>query len=102
MIKNYLQSLGYSAKSVNEGLAVVFAELEKDNFTGIGISCGGGMCNVCFAFMSVPVFSFSISKAGDYIDQSVATVTSEVPTRIRVLKEESLDLSKPPKDKYES
>src|SRR5262249_8559292 len=68
MIKNYLQTLGYNAKSVNEGLSVVFAELEKDNFTGIGISCGGGMCNVCLAFMSVPVFSFSISKAGDYID----------------------------------
>lgn len=102
MIKNFLESLGYKAKSVNEGLSVVFAEMEKDNFTGIGISCGGGMCNVCFAFMSVPVFSFSISKAGDYIDKAVASVTNELPTRIRVIKEESLDLSKPPRDKYES
>ncbi|MCS6885629.1 MAG: HU family DNA-binding protein [Acidobacteriota bacterium] len=102
MIKNHLQSLGYTAKSVNEGLAVVFAELEKENFTGIGISCGGGMCNVCFAFMSVPVFSFSIPKAGDYIDQAVAAVTNELPTRIRVIKEESLDLSRMPKDKYEN
>lgn len=102
MLKNFLESLGYKAKSVNEGLSVVFAEMERDNFTGIGISCGGGMCNVCFAFMSVPVFSFSISKAGDYIDKSVAAVTSEVPTRIRVIKEDSLDLSRAPKDKYES
>jgi nucleoid DNA-binding protein len=102
MLKNFLEGLGYKAKSVNEGLSVVFAEMEKDNFTGIGISCGGGMCNVCFAFMSVPVFSFSISKAGDYIDKSVAAVTSEVPTRIRVIKEDSLDLSRTPKDKYES
>jgi hypothetical protein len=102
MLKNFLEGLGYKAKSVNEGLSVVFAEMEKDNFTGIGVSCGGGMCNVCFAFMSVPVFSFSISKAGDYIDNAVASVTSEVPTRIRVIKEESLDLSRPPKDKYES
>ncbi|KAF0247755.1 MAG: hypothetical protein FD167_2851, partial [bacterium] len=102
MLKNFLESLGYRAKSVNEGLSVIFAEMERDNFTGIGISCGGGMCNVCFAFMSVPVFSFSISKAGDYIDNAVAAVTSEVPTRIRVIKEESLDLSRAPKDKYES
>jgi nucleoid DNA-binding protein len=102
MLKNFLESLGYRAKSVNEGLSVVFAEMEKDNFTGIGISCGGGMCNVCFAFMSVPVFSFSISKAGDYIDNSVAAVTSEVPTRVRVIKEDSLDLSRTPKDKYEN
>jgi nucleoid DNA-binding protein len=102
MLRNFLDSLGYKSKSVNEGLSVVFSELEKDNFTGIGISCGGGMCNVCFAFMSVPVFSFSISKAGDYIDNSVAAVTSEVATRIRVVKEESLDLSRPPRDKYEN
>ncbi|MBI4854224.1 MAG: HU family DNA-binding protein [Acidobacteria bacterium] len=102
MLKNFLEALGYRAKSVNEGLSVVFAEMEKDNFTGIGISCGGGMCNVCFAFMSVPVFSFSISKAGDYIDNAVAAVTSEVATRIRVIKEDSLDLSRNPKDKYES
>lgn len=102
MLKNFLESLGYRAKSVNEGLSVVFAEMERDNFTGIGISCGGGMCNVCFAFMSVPVFSFSISKAGDYIDNAVAAVTSEVPTRARVIKEDSLDLSRAPKDKYES
>ena len=51
-----------------EGLAVVFAELEKENFSGIGVSCGGGMCNIALAFMSIPVMTFSVNKAGDYID----------------------------------
>ena len=63
-----LDELGYEATSINEGLAVVYGELEDSNYTGIGISCGGGLCNVCLAYLSVPVLSFSIPKAGDYID----------------------------------
>ncbi len=102
VIKNFMQSLGYEAKAINEGLAVVFAELQNENFTGIGISCGGGMCNVCVAFLSVPMLTFSIPVAGDYIDNSVSAVVGEPITRVRLIKEESLDLSRPPKDKITS
>lgn len=102
MLKKLLDTRGYNSKGVNEGLAVVFAELEKENFSGIGISCGGGMCNVALAFMSIPVMTFSITKAGDYIDRSVASVTGEVATRIRLMKEESLDLSRAPENKFEN
>jgi actin-like ATPase involved in cell morphogenesis len=102
VIKNFMQSLGYEAKAVNEGLAVVFAELQNENFTGIGISCGGGMCNVCVAFLSVPMLTFSLPMAGDYIDSSVGAVVDEPVTRVRLIKEESLDLSRQPKDKVTS
>lgn len=102
VIKNFMQSLGYEAKAINEGLAVVFAELQNENFTGIGISCGGGMCNVCVAFLSVPMLTFSLPVAGDYIDSSVASVVDEPVTRVRLIKEESLDLSRQPKDKVTS
>ncbi|MDX2034528.1 MAG: cell division protein FtsA [Blastocatellia bacterium] len=102
ILKSFLQSMGYEAKAVNEGLAVVFAELQNENFTGIGISCGGGMCNVCVAFLSVPMLTFSIPMAGDYIDTSVSNVVDEPITRVRLIKEESLDLSRQPKDKITS
>ncbi|MBK9313667.1 MAG: cell division FtsA domain-containing protein [Acidobacteria bacterium] len=102
ILKNFAQSLGYEAKAVNEGLAVVFAELQNENFTGIGISCGGGMCNVCVAFLSVPMLTFSIPLGGDYIDSSVSSVVDEPITRVRLIKEESLDLSRQPKDKVSS
>lgn len=102
VLKNFLQSLGYEAKGVNEGLAVVFAELQNENFTGIGISCGGGMCNVCVAFLSVPVLTFSVPMGGDYIDSSVAAVVDETVTRVRLIKEEALDLARMPKDKVTS
>ena len=42
LMKQMLEGMGYEAKSINEGLAVVFANLEKENFSGIGISFGGG------------------------------------------------------------
>lgn len=88
-LRQMLTELGYDAKSVSEGLAVVYAELESTNYTGIGISIGGGLCNVCMAYLAVPVISFSVPKAGDYIDSSAAAVTNEMPTRIRLLKENS-------------
>lgn len=102
MLRDLLGAMGYNAKGVNEGLAVVFAELARENFSGIGVSCGGGMCNVALSFMSIPVMTFSMNKAGDYIDQNVGAVTGELPTRIRLIKEESLDLSRAPQNKYES
>lgn len=79
--------LGYEVKSINEGLAVVYSELESTNFTGIGISCGGGMCNVCLAYLSVPVISFSVPKGGDYIDSSSAAAIRDLATSVRVEKE---------------
>ena len=101
LLKGYLSELGFKTKSINEGQAIIFAELEKENFTGIGISCGGGMCNACLAYLSVPVASFSTSKAGDFIDQSLGSVTGESATRVKMIKEQSLDLTKVPKDKVE-
>ncbi len=101
ILKRHLTKRGYKARSINEGLAVVFAELEKENFTGFGISAGGGMCNVCLAYLSVPHISFSTNKAGDYIDDAVASVTSEVNTRVRDFKENKLNLSKSPRNEME-
>ncbi len=88
-VKNILSEMGFLVTTINEGLAVVLAELDDTNFTGIGISCGGGMCNVCLAYLSMPVFSFSVPKAGDFIDESAASVAGEGATRVRAIKEQS-------------
>lgn len=88
-VRQILEELGFTATPINEGLAVVYAELESTNYSGIGVSCGGGLVNVCLAYLSMPVVSFSIPKAGDFIDQSAASVTGELPTRVRLAKEEN-------------
>ena len=102
MLRNFLQTLGYNARSINEGQAVVFSELQDENFTGIGISFGGGMCNVSVSFMSMPMITFSIPKGGDYIDRNVTEVLGEAnTTKVRIEKEENLNLSRQPKDDLE-
>ncbi|MGH9461561.1 MAG: hypothetical protein ACRD1X_10120 [Vicinamibacteria bacterium] len=101
LMKQMLEGMGYEAKSINEGLAVVFSELEKENFSGIGISFGGGLTNVALAYLSVPVFAFAIEKGGDDIDEAVGKVTGETATRVRTIKEEGLDLNRRARSKIE-
>jgi hypothetical protein len=88
-LRQMFSELGYELRTINEGLAVIFSELEDTNYTGIGISFGGGLCNVCLAYLSMPALSFSIPKAGDFIDSSAASVTGDLANRIRLEKEHS-------------
>jgi hypothetical protein len=90
-----LRAMGYEPRAILEGHAVVFAELGDDDFTGIGISCGGGMFNVCVAYKSMPCIAFSTSRGGDWIDQNVARVLGIAPERATFLKERGLDLTAP-------
>ncbi|MEZ5931285.1 MAG: hypothetical protein R3F54_04940 [Alphaproteobacteria bacterium] len=87
VIKDVLTNLGYQAEAVNEGMAIIYAELADDDLTGIGISFGGGLCNVSVAYLGLPILSFSTERAGDYIDQSAAKVTGQTPTTVRLHKE---------------
>jgi len=90
--RQVLTELGYEAQPIVEGLAVILGEMESSNFTGIAISCGSGLSNVCLAVLSLPVVSFSIPKAGDFIDAQAALATGEMAIRLRVLKEQSFEL----------
>jgi hypothetical protein len=99
LMKQMLENMGFEARSINEGLAVVFSELESENFSGIGISFGGGLTNVCLAYLSVPVFTFVIEKGGDDVDEAVGEVTGETATRVKAIKEEGLDLTHKPRNK---
>ena len=94
VLEGFLHTLGYTPKSINEAHAVVLSELAEEDFTGIGLSFGGGMVNVCFSFMSVPIFKFSVTKAGDWLDQQVAMAVDETASRVSAIKEASLDLTK--------
>ncbi|HIJ58048.1 MAG TPA: hypothetical protein HPP41_00065 [Deltaproteobacteria bacterium] len=99
VIKRFLGSMGYSPVSINEGMAIVVSELSDDDYTGIGISMGGGMCNVCLSYLSFPVITYGIQIAGDYIDSMVGEAVGEPATKIKGIKEGDLDLSKEPKDR---
>ena len=102
IIKSYLIDQGYIPVSINEGLAVVLSELASNNYSGIGISLGGGMCNVCFSYLSVPVLTYSLRKGGDYIDTMVSQSVGEPLSEIKKVKEKDLDLSIEPRNRIET
>jgi len=97
VIVKYLKELGYKPFPVNEGFATIISELTDEAYTGIGISMGGGMCNVCLSYMAVPIITYSIQKGGDFIDAQVAESVGESAVKVKVLKQENLDLSLPSK-----
>lgn len=99
MIKRFIGSMGYAPSSINEGMSVVLSELSGDDYTGIGISMGGGMCNVCLSYLSFPVITYCIQMAGDYVDSMAGRAVGEPATKIKLIKEEGLDLTKEPKDR---
>ncbi len=81
------------AYPINEALALIYAELEDKAYTGIGISFGAGMVNVCYAIFGNPVFQFSVAGSGDWIDKMAAKATGESITFINREKTK-LDLTK--------
>ena len=90
-----LKSLGYKPSHILEGHAVTFSELANEDFTGIGISCGGGMFNVCVAYKSMPALSFSTARSGDWVDRNVAQALGIKPEKAAMMKEKGVDLMAP-------
>ncbi len=83
------------AFGINEGLCLVLAELLSKQYTGIGISFGSGMVNLCYSIYSQPVFQMSLVNAGDWIDRMAAKACGETPTVINKEKTK-IDLTKAP------
>jgi len=92
-IKSFLNNVGYDAKFIHEGMAAVYTALSDNEFTGLGISFGAGMTNVCLSYYAVPVMQFSIARGGDWIDTQAAKATGISQDRITAVKEESLTLA---------
>jgi len=83
------------AHPINEALALVFAELEHKQFTGIGLSFGAGMINFCYSRWSQSIVEFSSANSGDWIDKMAAKATGESPSVINIEKTK-IDLTAAP------
>jgi hypothetical protein len=95
IVSGLLKKLGFTPTSMNEGHAIVYSELAESGFTGIGISCGGGMFNVCVAYKTIPALTFSVARGGDWIDNSVSKVMGIPKTRATAIKEGDVNLMAP-------
>lgn len=87
VIKTILQEVGYDARSINEAEALCYAELGDNDYTGIGISCGAGMTNICVMLNGEPTVVFSTTKSGDWVDRMSAVATGEPDSVIQAEKE---------------
>jgi len=87
VVKAILGECGYDAKAINEAEALCYAELADDDYTGIGVSCGAGMTNVCVMLNGEPTVVFSTTKSGDWIDRMTAVATGEKDSIVQAEKE---------------
>jgi hypothetical protein len=87
LVTQVLKEVGYDARAIKEAEALCYAELENDDYTGIGVSCGAGMTNVCIMLNGEPVVHFSTTKSGDWVDRMSAVATGENDTLVQAEKE---------------
>jgi hypothetical protein len=87
VVKNILADIGYEAKSINEAEALCYAELENENYTGLAISCGSGMQNICVMLNGEPTVTLSVTHSGDWLDRMVAIATGEKDSTVQAEKE---------------
>lgn len=91
-IESMLGEMGYDPEPINEGMAVIYSELADNDFTGLGISFGAGMTNVCLAYYAVPVMKFSIARGGDWVDEQTAQATGTPVDKVTSIKEDEFEL----------
>jgi len=87
VVKAILAETGYDARAINEAEALCYAELADCDYTGIGVSCGAGMTNVCVMLNGEPTVVFSTTKSGDWVDRMSAVATGEPDSVVQVEKE---------------
>jgi actin-like ATPase involved in cell morphogenesis len=88
-----IQRHGYTPKAINEAQAIIYSELASNQLTGIALSFGAGMVNLCCTYRGFPVFSFSLARSGDWIDEQVKQATGKTSAEVTMIKETELDLS---------
>ena len=94
VLGNIITSLGYTAQSIPEAVALGYEGLIDDDLTGISISMGAGMCNIGIMYEGIVASAFSCSKGGDFIDEHVSMDIGMNQAKVQNVKEaEGMTLS---------
>ncbi|WP_049923340.1 hypothetical protein [Halopiger djelfimassiliensis] len=72
-----------STTPISKGFAVVYDQLEGDNFTGLGICIGAQVTSATLAYYGVPAMSVSIGTGSDWIVERAAGETGHDPAKVR-------------------
>lgn len=90
VFKQIFKNIGFTtAIPLNEAQSIVFSECSAENFTAISASWGAGQVNIALTYKGALIFSFSIGKSGDWIDEYAGSATGTLPNKITSIKEKS-------------
>lgn len=95
VLAKIVENCGYTPKASNEALAIIFLDCADEGFSGITMSFGSGMTNVCLAIHTLEAMSFSMAAGGDWIDEKAASAVGSTRARMCTLKEKGFDLRAP-------
>ena len=87
LFNGIISSLGFIPTPLNEAEAICYAELMEEDLTGIGVSWGAGMINICVMAIGEPILTISLSRSGDWIDRMVALATNNPDSVVQTEKE---------------
>ena len=96
VLKQIIETYGYDVKVIEESVALAYEGLVDNELTGIAISMGAGMCNICVMYQGMSSLSFSVARGGDWVDENVANDCGVTKAKVISIKENSqnLDLTK--------
>ena len=95
VLEKIISDCGYTPIAANEAMAIIYSETAAENFSGIGMSFGAGLTNVALAVNTIEGLSFSVNRAGDWIDRGAANSIGSTQARMCSIKERGMDLNHP-------
>lgn len=88
-LNNDIAALGFTPAPISEAEAICYSELENDDYTGIALSFGAGMVNVCLMSSGEGILHWSTTRSGDWIDSMAGQASASPDTIVQVEKEGS-------------
>jgi len=103
VFKQIIAEHRYTPHPMNEAMAIIYSQCAEENFSGLAVSFGSGMCNVALSFQTMMGMDFSIARGGDWIDTHAAKAVGSTAARMCAKKEKGgFNLMKPPKGDREA
>ena len=95
VFRKILSEYGYDPHPMNEAMAIIYSQCAAEQFSGVSVSYGSGMCNVALAYQTVKGLEFSLARGGDWIDRNAAKATGSTAARMCAIKEKGVNLAAP-------
>lgn len=103
VFRKIISEHGYKPHPMNEAMAIIYSQCAEEQFSGLAVSFGSGMCNVALAYQTMMGMDFSIARGGDWIDLHAAKAVGSTSSRMCAVKEKGgFNLANPPKGNREA